>query len=112
MILGKKSTSRQSVLERGRDSMENLSLSLTSLSSSPQRSATQPSSHLLMQKRTIEIKLVSFLVDQGLLIVFFVSEKVSRKFHETFLVHEKKKIKKEGYIYRNIGRIGSEEVGS
>ena len=70
------------------------------------------SSHLLMQKRTIEIKLVSFLVDQGLLIVFFVSEKVSRKFHETFLVHEKKKIKKEGYIYRNIGRIGSEEVGS
>ena len=75
MILGKKSTSRQSVLERGRDSMENLSLSLTSLSSSPQRSATQPSSHLLMQKRTIEIKLVSFLVDQGLLIVLFVSEK-------------------------------------
>ena len=73
MILGKKSTSRQSVLERGRDSMENLSLSLTSLSSSPQRSATQPSSHLLMQKRTIEIKLVSFLVDQGLLIVLFVS---------------------------------------
>ena len=68
-----KSADRKLVGERGRDSMENLSLSFTSLSSSPQRSATQPSSHLLMQKRTIEIKLVSFLVDQGLLIVLFVS---------------------------------------
>ena len=77
MILGKKSTSRQSVLERGRDSMENLSLSLTSLSSSPQRSAMRPSSHLLIQKRTIEIELVSFLVarqQRSLILGFFVSE--------------------------------------
>ena len=54
--------------------MENLSLSLTSLSSSPQRSAMQPSSHLLMQKRTIEIDLVSFLVAHlTIILVDFVS---------------------------------------
>ena len=78
VFLGKKNTSRQSVLERGRDSMENLSLSLTSLSSSPQRSAMQPSSHLLIQKRTIEIELVSFLVARQPIFRLFVSDRENR----------------------------------